>query len=103
MNFEISYCYRDGANHKKHASVIVEVPETASPQTIENALQRKFADVQIWPDILHFRPKDLGWPTAYFDGYDESEDDFNLHELDAITRTDKAANINYGFNDPLIL
>ena len=52
-------------------------------------LRDRFADLQVWPDILHFRPEDLGWPTAYFEGLDCGGGDLALHEIEDIAETDK--------------
>lgn len=84
-NLQISYLYRDAANYKQYASVIVPNPKGLTPEQVRAALLQYFSADQVWPDILHFRPEDLGWPTAYFDDHDEDGDDLNLHELESIT------------------
>lgn len=95
MNLEISYLYRDASNYKKFQSVIVANPENLSPKEVSKRLRSRFASVQVWPDILHFRPEELGWPTAYFDDYGEDEDDLDLHELEAIAPTDKPVTTDF--------
>ncbi len=81
---EIHYLYRDAANYKQYASVVVPNPKGLTPEQAKTSLLQYFAADQVWPDILHFRPEDLGWPTAYFDDHDEDGDDLNLHELESI-------------------
>ncbi|PHR67591.1 hypothetical protein [Alcanivorax sp.] len=66
MNFEVSYLYRDASNYKRYESVVVKVVDADKPEDVEGMLGERFADLRIWPDVLHFRPEDLGWPTAYF-------------------------------------
>jgi 3-hydroxyacyl-CoA dehydrogenase len=39
--------------------------------------------------VVHFRPEDLGWPTAYFEDHDEGGEDIGLHEIEAIAETGK--------------
>ena len=89
VKFEIHYLYRDASNYKNHMSVVVETPDGATPDQIENKLRKHFSVAQLWADILHFRPEDLGWPTAYFVGHDEEGDDLGLHEIDEVVETDK--------------
>lgn len=89
MKFEIRYLYRDASNYKQYESVVVELLGLESAEVVEAMLRDRFADLQVWPDILHFRPEELGWPTAYFEGHDESGDDFGLHEIEAIAKTEK--------------
>jgi len=89
-NLEISYLYRDAANYKQYASVVVSNPQEFTPEQVKTALLQHFAADQVWPDILHFRPEDIGWPTAYFDDHDEDGDDLSLHELEKIEPTDAA-------------
>lgn len=80
--------YRDAANYKQHGSVVVANPAGHSPEAVREGLRRRFAADQLEPDIVHFQPEALGWPTLYFEDHDETGDDLNLHELDAITPTD---------------
>ncbi|MGB1465656.1 MAG: hypothetical protein ACPG8O_04760 [Alcanivorax nanhaiticus] len=89
MKFEVSYLYRDASNYKQYESVVVDLEGVESPEVVESMLRDRFADLQVWPDVLHFRPEDLGWPTAYFEDHDESEDDLGLHEIEAIAKTEK--------------
>ena len=95
MNLEISYLYRDAANYKQFQSVIVANPEHLSPKAVSERLRARFVNDQVWPDILHFRPEDLGWPTAYFDDHGEDEDDLDLHELETIAPTDKPVTTDF--------
>lgn len=95
MNLEISYLYRDAANYKQFQSVIVANPEQLSPKAVSERLRARFANDQVWPDILHFRPEELGWPTAYFDDCGEDEDDLDLHELEAIAPTDQPVTTDF--------
>ncbi|MCK5873578.1 MAG: hypothetical protein KAG82_02685 [Alcanivoracaceae bacterium] len=90
-NLEINYLYRDAANYKQYASVVVPNPKGLTPEQVKAALLQYFAADQVWPDILHFRPEDLGWPTAYFDDHDEEGDDLNLHELEDVKPSDAKA------------
>ncbi len=48
-----------------------------------------FADLQVWPDVMHFRLEVLGWPTAYFEDHDGNGDDLGLHEIEAIAKAEK--------------
>ncbi len=89
MRFEIRYLYRDASNYKQYESVVVELLGLESAEDVERMLRDRFADLQVWPDILHFRPEELGWPTAYFEGHDCGGDDLALHELKDIAETDK--------------
>lgn len=98
-NLEISYLYRDAANYKQYASVVVPNPRGLTPGQVQAALLQHFAADQVWPDILHFRPEDLGWPTGYFDDHDEDGDDLNLHELENITTTDAPETQGYELPD----
>ena len=95
MNLEISYLYRDASNYKQFRSVVVANPEHLSPKEVSKRLRARFANDQVWPDILHFRPEDLGWPTAYFDDHGEDEDDLDLHELDTIVPTDQSVTTDF--------
>lgn len=95
MNLEISYLYRDAANYKQFQSVIVANPDQLTPEAVSQRLRARFAADQVWPDILHFRPEDLYWPTAYFDDHGNDEDDLDLHELESIQTTDQAATIEF--------
>ena len=70
-NLEISYLYRDAANYKQCVSVVVSNPQALTAEQVKAALLQHFAADQVWPDILHFRPEDLGWPTVFFDDHDE--------------------------------
>ena len=87
MKFEVSYLYRDASNYKQYESVVVEVVGAEHPEDVECMLRDRFADLQVWSDILHFRPEDLGWPTAYFDDHDEDGDDLGLHELESVAES----------------
>ena len=89
MKFEVNYLYRDASNYKQYESVVVELEGVESPEEVESMLRDRFSDLQIWPDVLHFRPEELGWPTAYFEDHDESGDDLGLHEMEAIAETEK--------------
>lgn len=103
MKFEIHYLYRDASNYKNYMSVVVETPEEAAPDQIANKLRKHFAVVQLWADILHFRPEDLGWPTAYFDDHDEEGDDLGLHEIGEVVETDKPVTASLPKGDKTVL
>ena len=94
-NLEVRYLYRDGGNNKKCQSVVIANPGGITPEQLEQAIRSRFSDLQVWPDILHFQPENLGWPTAYFPGHDLNGDDLNLHEIDEIKRSQKSATIDY--------
>ena len=83
MKFEVNYLYRDASNYKQYESVVVELEGVESPEEVESMLR----DLQIWPDVLHFRPEDLGWPTAYFEGHGLDGDDLALHEIESISKS----------------
>ena len=89
-NLKISYLYRDASNYKQYAEVIIANPENQPPSAIEQALRERFAADQVWAEILHFRPEELGWPTAFFDDHGDSDDDLDLHELEAMVLTEEA-------------
>ncbi len=96
---EIHYLYRDAANYKQHASVVVPNPKGLTPDKVKAALLQFFAADQVWPDILHFRPEDLGWPTAFFENHDEDGDDLSLHELEIIADTDRQTTAHHELPD----
>ena len=73
-NLEVSELYRDGCNNKKHQSVVIANPDGIAPEHLEQHLRSRFSALQVWPDILHFQPEALGWPTAYFPDHDPSGD-----------------------------
>lgn len=87
MRFEIRYLYRDASNYKQYESVVVELLGLESAEDVERMLRDRFADLQVWPDILHFRPEELGWPTAYFEGRDCGGDDLAVHELESVSES----------------
>lgn len=95
MIFEVNYLYRDASNYKQYESVVVDVPGAKSVEDVEAMILRRFAGLQVWPDVVHFRPEDLGWPTAYFDDHDEAGDDLGLHEVEEITATDKSVTAGF--------
>jgi len=92
-NLEIHYLYRDGANNKRCESVVLANPQGKTPEALKQAIRTRFSDLQVWPDILHFQPEKLGWPTAYFPGHDLKGDDLNVHEIDEIILTEAAATV----------
>jgi len=89
MNFEVSYLYRDASNYKQYESVVVKLVDADKPEDLGSLLRERFADLQVWPDVLHFRLEELGWPTAYFEDHDEGGDDLGLHEIETIVETEK--------------
>jgi len=93
-NLEVHYLYRDGGNNKRYQSVVLANPDGITPEALEKAIRTRFSDLQVWPDILHFQPEKLGWPTAYFRGHDLNGDDLNVHEIDEITPTEAAAAVS---------
>mgnify|MGYP006268458035 FL=1 len=93
-NLEVRYLYRDGANNKRYQSVVLANPNGVTPEALEEAIRTRFSDLQVWPDILHFQPEALGWPTAFFPDHDLKEDDLTVHEVDRVTRTDQSISRN---------
>ncbi|MBL37101.1 MAG: hypothetical protein CMP07_01710 [Xanthomonadales bacterium] len=93
-NIEVRYLYRDGSNNKKCQSIVVANPDGITPEQFKEAIRSRFSDLQVWPDILHFQPEKLGWPTAYFPGHDLRGEDLNVHEIDEITLTDAAGTVH---------
>ena len=89
-NLKISYLYRDASNYKQYMDVVIANPENLPPSAIEQSLRGRFAADQVWPDVVHFRPEVLGWPTVFFDDHDETEDDLDLHELEGVEVTEEA-------------
>ena len=87
MNFEVSYLYRDASNYKQYESVVVKLVDADKPEDLGSLLRERFADLQVWPDVLHFRLEELGWPTAYFEDHDEKGDNLGLHEIGSIVET----------------
>ena len=94
-NLEVRYLYRDGGNNKKCQSVVLANPAGITPEKLEQAIRSRFSDLQVWPDILHFKPEALGWPTGYFSDYDIDQEDLTVHEIDEIKRSQKSATIDY--------
>ena len=94
-NLEVRYLYRDGSNNKKYQSVVIANPDGITPEQLEDAIRSRFSDLQVWPDILHFRPEALGWPTAYFPGHDMDRDDLDVHEFDGVELSQSGATIDY--------
>mgnify|MGYP005855900671 CR=1 FL=1 len=90
-NLEVRYLYRDGGNNKKCQSVVLANPGGVPPEKLEEAIRSRFSELQVWPDILHFRPEVLGWPTAYFPDHDLNGDDLTVHEIDQIMLTNEPA------------
>ncbi|MEQ3636303.1 hypothetical protein [Alcanivorax sp.] len=88
MNFAVSYLYRDASNYKQYETVVVKVVDADNSEDLVSLLRERFANLQVWPDVVHFRPEDLGWPTAYFGDHAEGGDDLGLHELEAIAETE---------------
>ena len=86
-NIEVHYIYRDGGNNKNCQSVVIANPDGITPEQLEKAIRSRFSDLQVWPDILHFQPETLGWPTAYFSGHDLNGEDLTVHEIDQIELT----------------
>ena len=86
-NLEVKYLYRDGGNNKKCQSVVIANPDGITPEQLEQMIRSRFRHLQVWPDILHFQPEALDWPTAYFPGHDLNGDDLTVHEIDRISRT----------------
>lgn len=93
-NLEVHYLYRDGANNKQRQSVVLANPDGITPEALKQAIRTRFSDLQVWPDILHFQPEKLGWPTAYFPSHDLNTDDLDVHEIDQIVPTDKSVTKN---------
>ena len=90
-NLEVRYLYCDGGNNKKCESVVIANPDGITPEQLEQAIRSRFSELQVWPDILHFQPEALGWPTVYFSGHDLNGEDLNVHEIDGISLTSKSA------------
>lgn len=93
-NLEVRYLYRDGANNKRCQSVVLANPQGITPEELKQAIRILCSDLQVWPDILHFQPEKLGWPTAYFPSHDLNADDLDVHEIDQIVPTDKSVTEN---------
>lgn len=83
----IDYLYRDASNYKNHGSLVIQNNQELTVQKFSLALREHFACLQCFPDVLHFSPEVLGWPTLYFE--DWTEDDFMLHEVSGIEETDQ--------------
>ena len=95
-NLEVRYLYRDGGNNKQCQSVVIANPDGITPEQLEQMIRSRFRHLQVWPDILHFQPETLGWPTAYFSGHDLNREDLTVHEIDRISRTNAQATIRSG-------
>jgi hypothetical protein len=92
-NIKVSYLYRDASNYKRFASVILDNPSNISLEAFETAFSKAVAKHNLFSDIVHFRPEDFGWETAYFEDHDpETAEDFNLHELDEVEFTSEPVN-----------
>ena len=70
-------------------------PDGITPEQLEEAIRSRFSDLQVWPDILHFQPEALGWPTAYFSDYDTDQEDLTVREIDEIKRSQKSVTSDY--------
>ena len=82
---KIEYLYRDASNYKNFGSAIIPNYSGITAEAFAKALRVRFANKQVWPDILHFQPEVLGWPTLYFDS--RLDDDLDLHEVVCISET----------------
>jgi len=69
--------------------VVIANPDVISPKQFKQAVRSRFSELQVWPDILHFRPEAHGWPTVYLPGHDMDGDDLDVHEIDEIVVTDE--------------
>lgn len=92
-NIKISYLYRDASNYKQLARVVLANPSNAMPDEIYASFGIAFRVLQLHPDVIHFKPELLGWDDLFFPNHDpEGSDDFDLHELEAITATNDIPN-----------
>lgn len=98
-NLEVRYLYRDGGNNKRCQSVVLASSDGMTPEALERAIRTRFSDLQVWPDILHFQPETLGWPTAYFSEHDLKGDDLNVHEIDEIRISRTTATVSATVNE----
>lgn len=59
-NLEISYLYRDAANYKQYASVVVSNPQEFTPEQLKAALLQHFAarsSLARYPPLPAGRPR----------------------------------------------
>lgn len=96
MNVEVRYLYRDASNYKQYESVVMKLVDADKPEDLESPLRERFADLQVWPEVVYFRPEDLGWPTAYFEDHDESGDDLGLHEIEGVAESTQPVTVSSG-------
>ncbi len=50
----IHYLYRDASNYKNHGSLVIQNGQGLTAQEFSLALREQFADLQSFPDVLHF-------------------------------------------------
>lgn len=83
MNVRIDYLYRDAANNKRWGAVTFGNRCGLSGGDVRERLLDAAEPWQVWADMLHFRPEDVGLRTLYFvdAGYAENDDDLELHEV----------------------
>ena len=94
-NFEVRYLYRDGGNNKRCQSVVIANPDGITLEQLKESVRSRFSDLQVWPDVLHFQPEELSWPTTYFPAHDPNREELNVHEIDEITLTEAAATVHW--------
>lgn len=84
-NFEFSYLYRDGGNHKKWGKVVFSNPERLEAGSVENELREVFLEEGL------FIASQIRVPAVflYADGQ-LSLDDHCYHELDRVGPTSES-------------
>lgn len=71
--------------------MVIANPDGVTRRQLEGVIRSRFSDLQVWPDILHFKPEELGWPTAYFAGRDLNGDDLTVYEVNGTSFTSEPA------------
>lgn len=83
MNLRIDYLYRDASSCNRFSETVFSNPEDLTADDALRELQAAATSWQLFADMIHFRPELVGLETCFFAdaGFDERDDDFELHEL----------------------
>lgn len=92
MNIRIDYLYRDASNFKRFSEAVFSNPEDLTADDALRDLQAAATSWELFADMIHFRPELVGLETCFFAdaGFEENEDDFELHELHEVSLTSDA-------------
>lgn len=96
MKIRIDYLYRDASNSKLHDSAVFRNPARWTVDQVKAVMIEAALPWQLFSDTIHFYPERVGLNPAFFTdlGYEENEDDTDIHEVFAIVECDDAPNDN---------